>query len=195
MRALAIQSVPFIIISGQIPAEASRRQQTASIISMLESGIAIRFVMRKYTGKVPNFSQTRGAVKSWHEIESEAMSHIFFVTEKPAGAGYHDFILGKTKVIPAIARYDSWNPADENTDGFSISCMVSAAQSISAGLCGRFSSREVSRSSMNRKALTIDGEAPVAIAYVPETPMIIRNLIRRAAGLKPIIVVVHRSIM
>ena len=195
MRALAIQSVPFIIISGQIPAEARRRQQTTSIISMLESGIAIRFVMRKYTGKVPNFSQTRGAVKSWHEIESEAMSHIFFVTEKPAGAGYHDFILGKTKVIPAIARYDSWNPADENTDGFSINCMVSAAQSISAGLCGRFSSREVSRSSMKRKALTIDGEAPVAIAYVPETPMIIRNLIRRAAGLKPIIVVVHRSIM
>ena len=64
MRALAIKSVPFIIISGHIPVADRSTVATETMIRMLARGIAIRLVSRKYCGKDPNRSQTSGPVNS-----------------------------------------------------------------------------------------------------------------------------------
>ena len=88
-------------------------------------------------------------------------------------------------MIPAIARYESWNPRERTTEGFASNWIVSAEQRITSGRWGRFVRIAVSRSRMKREALTIDGEAPVACTYSPDRVMIMIQRNRLAAGLCP----------
>ena len=47
-----------------------------------------------------------------------------------SGSGYHAFILGKSVMMPDMARYESWNPADSRTDGLTAICIINAAQKV-----------------------------------------------------------------
>ena len=50
---------------------------TERTMTTLVSGMAIRFVIRKYFGNVPNRSQTRGAVNIWQEMDRLAAFQTF----------------------------------------------------------------------------------------------------------------------
>ena len=134
--------------------------------------MARRFVRRKFIGNVLNLSHARGPVISWHESVNALMSQILpgrsilFISidlDRLPASGYHAFIFGYMKNMPAIARYDSWNPADVITDGSIASCIMSAVQNILPGLALRWSSLAVSLRAMKRNALTSDGGVPVAM--------------------------------
>ena len=127
------------------------------------SGSAIRFVRRKYSGNVLKRNQATGAVRIWQETDIAAVSHILF-TGLFLPASNHPLITGNMKYIPAIAIYESWNPAEVIIPGLTASCTVRAASSMFSGfffLCVIF---VVSFRSIKRKALVIEGAAPVAMA-------------------------------
>ena len=63
--------------------------------------------------------------------------------------------------MPAIARYDSWKPTEVMADGLRTSWISRAVDRIRSGFRGRQASRAVSVRKMNRKARTMEGEAPV----------------------------------
>ena len=67
---------------------------------------------------------------------------------------------GYSRKMPSIARYDSWNPVEEMASGLNTSWMSRAVHQTLSGvllLPGQF--RAISASNMNRKALTIEGDA------------------------------------
>ena len=128
------------------------------------------FVRRKCIGNVPNRSQANGPVNIWQASVNAAASHTFLgkraMNERVAslpGSGYHAFILGKSVMMPAMARYESWNPADSRTDGLTAICIINAAQKVWTGLLFRCSRCAVSLMSMKRNARTSEGAAPVTM--------------------------------
>ena len=84
-------------------------------------GIAVRLVMMKYFGKVLKRNQTSGAVNVWHDIVNAVSFHSFFKGSWPLEtglSGYHDDRTGYRTTMPAMARYDNWNPKLSATCGF-----------------------------------------------------------------------------
>ena len=176
-RAVTSISQALRSISGQIPrADSNRTARAVGMISPVR-GIAMRFVSRKWTGKVPKYNQARGPVVIWHEMDMAAVvqthlnglepcfirpdSHLL-LTASSSSSGQNPFSHGKMKAMPAMAAYDSWNPTSRMADGSIARCMTSAESSTVPVLLKRPCRRALSPSRMNRKALTIDAPAPVA---------------------------------
>ena len=65
--------------------------------------------------------------------------------------------------MPNIAEYDSWNPVSVIDKGLAASCINNADQKMLLRLLLLPESSAASPSRMNRKALVIDADAPVAI--------------------------------
>ena len=63
--------------------------------------------------------------------------------------------------MPHIARYDSWKLADVITPGFRAHWTVSPKHSMFTFRALRPDNRAVSLSTMNRKALMMEGDEPV----------------------------------
>ena len=152
--------------AGQHPRADRPTQATARIINRFVKGMASRFVSRKYFGNVPKRSQASGPVNTWQEMDSAINSHSRrgrFQRSLPGPSdGYQADRRGKSSTMPAIARYDSWKPTEEATEGVKASWMVKAPQSTWTGEGRRTSKRPASFRKMNRKARTSEGEAPVA---------------------------------
>ena len=74
--------------------------------------------------------------------------------------------------MPAIARYESWNPTDVMTVGVRMSWMRRADDRVRSGFRGRPVSRAVSFRKMKRKARTMEGEAPVMSVKKPAAAMV-----------------------
>ena len=66
------------------PLHKPRQLETCAAIVLhmasVVSGMAMRLVMMKNTGKVPNLSHTTGKVVIWHDMERADAFQIFFMT-------------------------------------------------------------------------------------------------------------------
>ena len=69
---------------------------------------------------------------------------------------------GKMKAMPAMAAYESWKPTSLTADGSRVRCMSRDVKSTVPVLLNLPCRRAVSPMNMKRKALTMDGPAPVA---------------------------------
>ncbi len=121
-------------------------------------------VIRKNDGNVLKWNHTSGAVNSWQETDRDIEFHSRDITPPLRPDGYNARRRGYTVRIPNIARYDSWKPMESITAGLTDSCISSAEQKAASGERFRPGAKEkISLMQMNRKALIIDGEAPVII--------------------------------
>ena len=130
------------------------------------SGMAMRLVRRKYFGKVWKVTHTRGAVNIWQLMLRAMASHALCRRSHPGAfppmPGYHAFMNGNSVKMPSIARYESWNPMEDTDSGENDSCRSSAVhQTDMAVLRLPGQCRAISVMVMNRKALTMEGDAPV----------------------------------
>ena len=78
--------------SGHIPAALDAIVRSDMGMIRPARGTAIRFVSRKYWGKVLKYSQARGPVVIWQEMDMDALSHIFLIgpfRQQPVRASVH----------------------------------------------------------------------------------------------------------
>lgn len=95
MSRLTTCSFIFIISCGQCPIEDRKIVSREDSITMNVTGLAIRFVMRKYFGNVWKCSHTNGAVSIWQDVVRDIAFHIFrgmlYLSEIcPSSCGYQD---------------------------------------------------------------------------------------------------------
>ena len=100
---------------GQQCSPVSRTVLMPAVMITVVRGRAMRLVRRKYLGKLWNLNQTRGPVNTWQEMLSAALCQIFLIGDDDSG--YHFSMRGYMMNMPAIARYESWNPMEEMASG------------------------------------------------------------------------------
>ena len=88
--------------SGHIPAALDAIVKSDMGMIRPARGTAIRFVSRKYWGKVLKYSQARGPVVIWQEMDMDALSQIFLIGPFPS-SGHNPFRCGCMNAIPAMA--------------------------------------------------------------------------------------------
>lgn len=72
VSSVASHSVDWTRNAGQIPHTERTRVSRAAGMIIPVSGTAIRFVSRKYCGKVPKYAYAIGPVVSWQDIDMAA---------------------------------------------------------------------------------------------------------------------------
>lgn len=106
-----------MIIGMRQPKLSNNKVMTDSGISMAESGIAIRFVIMKYSGKLPKYNQAKLPAVIWQDKDKAEISHILRRIGKcfslvSLSEGQMFFIGGNRYAIPNMAEYESWNPTE-----------------------------------------------------------------------------------
>ena len=120
MRVCTVCSLREMRQAGQSPAAVRTIAATDVSITAVVSGSASRFVIRKYFGNVPKQYHTTGAVNTWHDSDKavtfQILRAMLSLSVLPSD-GYHDLSIGYRTVIPVMARYESWKPADSMISG------------------------------------------------------------------------------
>ena len=113
--------------AGHSPADDKAMTATEEIITRFISGMHRRLVSMKYWGKVPNLSQTTGAVNTWQAMDRDDISQIlyiiprgralssevwsllrkYFSSSHRTGIFHQSLMTGYKVKIPVIARYES----------------------------------------------------------------------------------------
>lgn len=84
--------------------------------------------------------------------------------------------------MPAIARYESWKLTDDMIPGLIASCIINAVHRTDVPSALRPHIFAVSLIRMNRKALTIEADAPVMTVKRPAAAIIVADLVFCIAG-------------